>query len=478
MAGGASSLALDVGLALLLVLMAGAMAGLTIGLLGMSNLELEMKCEAGDARAIKIWPIKRDHHRLLVTLVVANAFASEALPLAIDRFTPSPLLSLLASVLLILFFGEILPSALFSGSRQLALAAFFIPLVRILMIILAPINIPLAMLLDRTMGKEGMHTRFQRNQLRNLVALHARATAAQRPSSSAPSPSSSSSLWAGRARAYKSIVEKSPPQLLGTDEAHIIQQTLKLHRETAQSIMTELAEVRMINFESLLDTETMARIIGMGHSRLPVYRGGDRRNVVGLLLVKNLIVVDPSEERPLSTIPLRAPLAIAPDYDLFSLLNLFQVGRGGHFAVITDQPDDLAHAWNHGTDVPDHVNVLGCVTLEDVIEELLGEAVFDETDFREHILINVLPSLREALNNHGSDSSSHRGKERVYATVVRCALHWYHVTRSRRRRRLKAKSLSLKPTNSAREGADERDDDQGAADERTSLLKPEVRRVW
>ena len=189
-------------------------------------------------------------------------------------------------------------------------------------------------------------------------------------------------------------------------------------------------------------------------------------------------MVDPSEERSLSTIPLRAPLAIAPDYDLFSLLNLFQVGRGGHFAVITDQPDDLEHAWNHGTDVPDHVNVLGCVTLEDVIEELLGEAVFDETDFREHILINVLPSLCEALNNHGSDSSSHRGKERVYATVVRCALHWYHVTRSRRRRRLKAKSLSLKPTNSAREGADERDDDRGAADERTPLLKPEVRRVW
>lgn len=56
--------------------------------------------------------------------------------------------------------------------------------------------------------------------------------------------------------------------------------------------------------------------MGFGHSRLPVYRRSDRNNVVGLLMVKKLIVLNPDERRSLTHIPLRVPLLVHPDAGL------------------------------------------------------------------------------------------------------------------------------------------------------------------
>lgn len=430
-----------------LVLAAGVAAGLTIGLLGMSNLELELKRAAGDARAVAIWPIKKQHHRLLVTLVVANAIANEALPLFLDAFLPSTV-ALISSVTLVLFFGEIFPSALFTGSRQLTLAARLLPVVRVLMWITAPVSVPIAMLLDRWMGVEGIQTRFQRAQLRNLVSLHAQqrddtfqarahrirlgdASCAEEVPTSitsllhAPSASDWGAVANHTPRDGRGIDHPTQTALLDPDEAGIIKQVLHLHRKAASSVMTPIERVRMLPFETRLDEGTLAEIISYGHSRLPVFRGGRRENIVGLLLVKNLIVVDPAEARPLSSLPYRAPLAVKPDLGLFMLLNRFQVGRGGHVAIVCDAPDAMEAAWAAGADMPNTVHVYGIVTLEDVIEALLGEEVFDETDFKGHMLLSIFPSDTEKSE-----------EERLYATVVRCAYHWRAKARERNARRL------------------------------------------
>ena len=65
-----------------------------------------------------------------------------------------------------------------------------------------------------------------------------------------------------------------------------------------------------------------------GHSRVPVFKG-DKSNVVGLLLVKKLIKLDPDDCTPIHTLegaytPPRSCLATLP---LFDLLNDFQTGR-------------------------------------------------------------------------------------------------------------------------------------------------------
>lgn len=55
-----------------------------------------------------IFPILKRHHYLLVTLLLSNATAMEALPIFLDKLVPS-FWAVLISVSMVLFFGEIIP---------------------------------------------------------------------------------------------------------------------------------------------------------------------------------------------------------------------------------------------------------------------------------------------------------------------------------------------------------------------------------
>ncbi len=74
------------------------------------------------------------------------------------------------------------------------------------------------------------------------------------------------------------------------------------------------------------------------------------------------------------------PLVMHPGTPMFDALNAFQIGRS-HMAVITEQVDEMNHALDTSTPAPDNVRILGLLTMEDVIEELIGEPIEDEMDF-------------------------------------------------------------------------------------------------
>merc|ERR1719461_1691721 len=82
--------------------------------------------------ALYINPVLKDHHLLLVTLLLLNALANEALPIFLDNLV-SPFVAVLLSVTFVLMCGEILPSALFTGPNQLVIASTFVPLVHVIM---------------------------------------------------------------------------------------------------------------------------------------------------------------------------------------------------------------------------------------------------------------------------------------------------------------------------------------------------------
>ena len=69
-----------------------------------------------------------------------------------------------------------------------------------------------------------------------------------------------------------------------------------------------------------------------------------------------------------------------PATPMFDALNAFQIGRS-HMAVITEQVDEMNHALDSSTPAPENVRILGLLTMEDVIEELIGEPIEDEMDF-------------------------------------------------------------------------------------------------
>eukprot|EP00882_Tetradesmus_deserticola_P027204 GHRQ01030081.1.p1 GENE.GHRQ01030081.1~~GHRQ01030081.1.p1 ORF type:complete len:148 (+),score=55.83 GHRQ01030081.1:27-470(+) len=97
-----------------LVCFAGIMSGLTLGLCSMDLVELEVLKRSGTVReqqySAAIVPILTNQHFLLVTLLLCNACAMEALPLFLDRLA-DPVTAILISVTAVLVFGEILPQA-------------------------------------------------------------------------------------------------------------------------------------------------------------------------------------------------------------------------------------------------------------------------------------------------------------------------------------------------------------------------------
>lgn len=444
-----------------LVLVAGTMAGLTVGLLGVDPIELELRKEAElpsrdreDAK--KIWDVVASHHWLLCTLLLVNAAASEALPLCLNAIMPEYVV-IVVSVTLVLVFGEILPSAVFTGPRQVRLASACVPFVRALMWLTAPLSWPMARALDRVVGEGHASTRLDRAQIGTLIGLHGRARSpARRPPRRARASGVSviedadenaresspllentderrgrprrlgnifarlvlSRVWftsnkgkVSEPRAERSrkrapgIVSGSPRRagVLSDDEVTIVRETLKLAHKTVYDAMTPLRDVHMLSWEStVFDEDTLAGVLGAGFSRVPVFRGGNRHNVVGTLMVKKLIVLDPNERRHVRDVPLRAPLLAHPDAGLLETLNAFQAGRS-HMALVTKHASRLERAWRLNEDVAaGAVEILGIITVEDVLEELIGEEIQDEDDYAETL------TRRELTRGGAAEESASR----------------------------------------------------------------------
>jgi metal transporter CNNM len=85
------------------------MSGLTIGLMSLTQMDLQIMQNAGTEREKKfaniLLPLINKQHLLLVTLLIANAAAMEALPIFLDRLT-DPYIAIVISVTLVLMFGE------------------------------------------------------------------------------------------------------------------------------------------------------------------------------------------------------------------------------------------------------------------------------------------------------------------------------------------------------------------------------------
>jgi len=132
------------------------MSGLTVGLASIDRLALEIEAKGNEQAkksATKIFAVIDKHHWMLVTLLLCNALAMEALPLFLDKVVPSPAIVILISVTAVLIFGEIVPQALCTGESQIKIAVIFCPIVTLLMWLTFPISWPIGKLLDVLMGE-------------------------------------------------------------------------------------------------------------------------------------------------------------------------------------------------------------------------------------------------------------------------------------------------------------------------------------
>jgi CBS domain containing-hemolysin-like protein len=151
--------------------------------------------------------------------------------------------------------------------------------------------------------------------------------------------------------------------LLEDDAREMIEGVIDLGDAYVSQIMTPRTDMHMIHVEEPWD-QMLSEVIESGHTRIPVF-DKTRDEIVGILYSKDLLpelaTGDPNSRTPLREL-VRKPLFVPETKAVDDLLGMFQQLRT-HIAVVLDE----------------YGGVSGLVTIEDVLEEIVGE-IDDEYD--------------------------------------------------------------------------------------------------
>jgi len=244
-------------------------------------------------------------------------------------------LSIIATGLIVVF-GEIIPQAA-STRYALQVGAKTAWLVKIFIFVLSPACRPLAWTLDRILGNE-LQTIWSRKELKEIIKTH----------------------------------EDSPHSKIDADEEKILLGALSFSDKIVADVLTPRSVVFSLEVNSILDKETLKKIKKSGFTRIPVYEEYVD-NVVGVLYVKDLIGIKTNTK--IKTIHRDTFLTVAKDEKLDSLFNKFKKKRF-HLAFVYDEFNSFS----------------GIITLEDIIEEIIGSEIVDETDV-------VVDLRKQAMSN-------------------------------------------------------------------------------
>ena len=158
--------------------------------------------------------------------------------------------------------------------------------------------------------------------------------------------------------------------IIDKEAESIASKAIRLGSITVKEIMVPKVDMVTISLDMNTD-EIIERIIESGHSRYPVL-GKDRDEVSGILLAKDLLpkLVEETDDFDLNEM-LRDSKIVPETKKADSLLEEFKKDRS-HLAVVTDE---------YGA-------ICGLVTIEDILEELVGE-IEDEHDIEEEDIVEI-----------------------------------------------------------------------------------------
>ena len=330
---------LEIVFIVILMCFSGLFSGLNLGLMALDPTELKIVMNCGNpseqryAKAIE--PIRRHGNYLLCTLLLGNVLVNTSFTILLDGIIGSGIAAVLGSTAGIVIFGEIIPQSICSR-HGLAVGARTIWITRFFMLITFPISFPISRILDWILGNE-IGTVYNKKQLQEMLKVTAEFND------------------------------------LEGDEMNIISGVLNYKSKTVVEVMTKLEDCYLLDLTAILDFRTIASVMQSGHSRIPVY-DGERHNIVGLLLVKDLAFIDTDDCTPLRTVIKfynHQVQRVFDDVHLDAMLEEFKKGHS-HLAVVQ-------RVNNEGSGDPFY-EAIGIVTLEDVLEEIIQSEIVDETD--------------------------------------------------------------------------------------------------
>ncbi|XP_030057524.1 metal transporter CNNM3 isoform X2 [Microcaecilia unicolor] len=345
----------------LLVVVSALLRGLQLSTLWLDPLELcvlqDCGTQAERAAAKQLAPIRRCGTLVLCTFLllasVANAAVAVLFYLALEMVAPA----IFITAGLVFLVAEVLPYAL-SSRWGFVLAPRMVWATQFFMVLTFLLSFPLSKLLALVFGHD-ISTCYIREKVVDMVRC------------SDP---------------YNEFVKEEFSK--GA-----------LRTKTVEDILTPIKDCFMLSSSATLDFNRMSEIMQSGYTRIPVYED-ERSNIVDILYVKDLAMVDPDDCTPLSTITkfYNHPLHfVFNDTKLDAVLEEFKRGKS-HMAIVQKVN-------NEGEGDPFY-EVLGLVTLEDVIEEIIKSEILDESDaYKDNKVRRKTASLGTTWERHKEDFS-------------------------------------------------------------------------
>lgn len=308
-----------------LVLLSAICSGLNIALMSLKREDLRRKAKLGDMQAKSVLPFRENSHLSLASILLTNVAVISATSLVLGHLLNGWIAGI-ASTLLIVLFGEVIPQALFVG-HALSFCAWLAPLLQLMVLMAYPIAKPLQILLDQLLGPEPVQLQ-SRDELGLLIGEHA----------------------------------ASEDTELDENELDIIKGALSLSDTRVKTIMTPVGKVFWLTPDAIIDAAKIDEIKLHGWSRIPIF-DPLLTTCFGIIHMKDLVDIDFNERQyRIADLPVHRTRTIG---SMMALDTLFRKFISQHTHLMPVEKDN---------------RILGIVTIEDLLEAIIGHEIEDEGD--------------------------------------------------------------------------------------------------
>lgn len=296
----------------------------------LNRIRIKNLANDGDRKAKEVQDLSERYDSLLSTILVGNnivniAMSSIATVLFMELYPVyGATIATAVVTVIVLIFGEISPKSLAKESPE-KFAMFSAPIIKALMVILAPVNFLFSLwkkLLAKLFNADGVNPITEDELL--------------------------------------TIVEEAETEGgIDEDQSELIQNAIEFNELEAWDVLTPRVEIQAVELDE--SQEEIAELFRTtGFSRLPVYED-DLDNIVGVLNQKDFHNYIKGTDTPVSQY-VKPVIFVAGSMKISQLLKRLQTVKT-HIAIIVDE----------------YGGTSGLVTMEDIIEELVGE-IYDEHD--------------------------------------------------------------------------------------------------
>jgi Mg2+/Co2+ transporter CorB len=336
-----------------LLLLSAFFSGSETALTAASRSKLKAQADKGSTGAATALVVTEDSERMIGALLLGNnivniSAASIATALLTQLFGDSGVaLATLGMTALVLVFGEVLPKTYAITNAETA-AMRVAPIIRIMIVVFSPVVAVVQVLVRGILALFGVradpnsHVLALRDEIAGAIAL---------------------------GHSGGAVEKEGRDRLLGA---------LDLNDRTVEEIMRHRSQIEMIDADASPDA-ILTQCLASSHTRLPIYRG-DVENIVGVIHAKDLLRevdrlvrgddISPGALSGLDILKVAMPPYFVPETTALDEQMRQFLKRNTHFALVVDEYGALR----------------GLITLEDILEEIVGEITDEFDTAREPVL--------------------------------------------------------------------------------------------